>query len=75
MAGQSLEKCAIRTEICEQTSFDWIHKILASLGKFKKEQMLSRICEIDDVFNEYSEKVSSNLKCDTRKKGESVLIK
>lgn len=57
LAGHSLEKCANLTGICKQTSFDWRHKILAALGKFQKEQMLSGICESDDVFIEYSEKV------------------
>ena len=50
LAGYSLEKCAKLTGISKQTSFDWRHKILSALGKFQKNQILSGICESDDVF-------------------------
>ena len=55
LAGYSLEKCAKLTGISKQTSFDWRHKILSALGKFQKEQILSGICESDDVFIQFSQ--------------------
>ena len=75
LAGHSLEKCAKLTGVCKQTSFDWRHKILAAFGKFQSEQMLSGICESDDVFFEYSEKGSKDLKGEARKRGKSVFKK
>lgn len=74
LAGYSLEKCAKLTGISKQTAFDWRHKILAALGKFQKEQMLSGICESDDVFIEYSEKGNQNLNRESRKRGKSVFV-
>jgi transposase-like protein len=75
LAGYSLEKCAKLTGISKQTAFDWRHKILSALGKFQKEQMLSGICESDDVFIEFSEKGNQNLEREPRKRGKSVFIK
>lgn len=75
LAGYSLEKCATLTGISKQTSFDWRHKILSALGKFQKEQMLSGICESDDVFVKFSEKGNQNLTREPRKRGKSAFIK
>ena len=75
LAGYSLDKCAKLTGISKQTSFDWRHKILSALGKFQKEQMLSGICECDDVFIEFSEKGNQNLEREPRKRGKSVFVK
>lgn len=75
LEGYSLDKCAKLTGISKQTSFDWRHKILSALGKFQKEQVLSGICESDDVFIEFSEKGSQNLKRTPKKRGKSVFVK
>lgn len=75
LEGFSLEKCAKLTGISKQTSFDWRHKILSALGKYQKEQMLSGICESDDVFIEFSEKGRQNLQREARKRGKSVFVK
>jgi transposase-like protein len=75
LAGYSLEKCAKLTGISKQTSFDWRHKILSALGKFQKDQMLSGICESDDVFIAFSEKGNRHLEREARKRGKSVFIK
>lgn len=75
LEGYSLDKCAELTGISKQTSFDWRHKILSALGKFQKDQMLSGICESDDVFIEFSEKGSQNLKRTPKKRGKSVFVK
>ena len=75
LAGYSLEKCAELTGISKQTSFDWLQKILSVLGKFQKEQMLSGICESDDVFIEFSEKGNQNIERKPRKRGKSVFVK
>lgn len=75
LAGYSLEKCAKLTGISKQTSFDWRHKILSALGKFQNDQMLSGICESDDVFIEFSQKGNQNLEREPRKRGKSVFIK
>ncbi len=75
LAGYSLEKCAKLTGISKQTAFDWRHKILAALGKFQKEQMLSGICESDDVFIAFSQKGSKSLERESRKRGKSVFVK
>lgn len=75
LEGYSLDKCAKLTGISKQTSFDWRHKILAALGKFQKEQILSGICESDDVFIEFSEKGNQNLKRTSKKRGKSAFIK
>ena len=42
---------------------------------FEKEQMLSGICESDDVFMEYSEKGLSDLKREPRKIDKSIFYK
>jgi transposase-like protein len=73
LAGYSLEKCAKLTGISKQTAFDWRHKILSALGKFQKEQMLSGICESDDVFIEFSEKGSQKLERKPRKRAKVFL--
>lgn len=75
LAGHSLVKCAKLTGISKQTAFDWRHKILAALGKFQKDQMLSGICESDDVFVEFSEKGSQKLEREPKKRGKSVFVK
>ncbi|MFM2047789.1 MAG: hypothetical protein RI955_335, partial [Bacteroidota bacterium] len=75
LSGYSLEKCAKLTGISKQTAFDWRHKILAALGKFQKEQLLSGIVESDDVFIEFSEKGNPKLEREPRKRGKSVFIK
>ena len=75
LAGYSLEKCALLTGISKQTAFDWRHKILSALGKYQKNQMLSGICESDDVFIEFSEKGNQNLDRKSRKRGESIFVK
>jgi hypothetical protein len=75
LAGFSLEKCAKLTGISKQTSFDLRHKILSALGKFKKEQMLSGICESDDFFIEFSEKGNQNIEREPGLRGKSVVVK
>jgi hypothetical protein len=75
LEGYSLDKCAKITGISKQTSFDWRHKILSALGKHQREQMLSGICESDDVFIEFSEKGNQNLKRAPRKRGKSIFVK
>ena len=75
LAGYSLEKCAKLTGISKQMAFDWCHKILSALGKYQKDQMLSAICESDDVFMAYSEKGNQNLAREARKRGKSVFMK
>ena len=75
LAGYSLEKCAKLTGISKQTSFDWRHKILSALGKFQRDQMLSGICESDEVFIEFSQKGNQKLERAPRKRGKSVFIK
>ena len=42
---------------------------------FQKEQMLSGICESNDVLIEFSEKCNQKLEYELRKNGKSVLIK
>ena len=75
LEGYSLEKCAKLTGICKQTSFDWRHKILATLGKYQDEQKFSGILEADEMFFEHSEKGNKNLERTPRKRGKSVYVK
>ncbi len=75
LAGYRLEKCAKLTGISKQTVFDGRHKILATLGKFQKEQMLSGIFECDDVFIAFSQKGNKRLEREPRKRGKSVFVK
>lgn len=75
LEGYSLEKCGKLTGISKQTSFDWRHKILSAFGKFQKEQTLSGICEVDDVFVEFSEKGNQHLERKGKKRGKSALVK
>lgn len=66
--GKSLVQCAKATGIAKQTAFDWRHKILARL-KHEAPESFAGICEMDDVFFNYSEKGSKNLKRKARKRG------
>jgi transposase-like protein len=66
--GKSLQKCADLTGISKQTSFDWRHKILSRL-RHEAPEKFTGICEIDDIFFNYSEKGSKNLDRKPRKRG------
>lgn len=66
--GGSLVKCAEKTGISKQTSFDWRHKILSRL-RHEAPDKYSGICELDDVFFNFSEKGSRSLKRKSRKRG------
>jgi len=66
--GHSIAKCAQHTGISIQTSFDWRHKILGSLQSLAPAKF-EGISESDDIFFNYSEKGSKNLKRKPRKRG------
>jgi transposase-like protein len=66
--GKSLIKCAEQIGISKQTSFNWRHKILSRL-RHEAPEKFEGICEIDDVFFNYSEKGSKSLKRSPRKRG------
>lgn len=65
--GMSLKSIAEELEICIQTSFNWRHKILSSLGKFTPET-LSGIIESDEFEIPISEKGNKTLKRKPRKR-------
>lgn len=66
--GKSLVKCAELVGISKQTSFDWRHKILSRL-RHEAPEKFSGICELDDIFFNYSEKGSRTLNRKPRKRG------
>lgn len=65
--GYSLRKSAKITQICLQTSFDWRHKILASLASLVP-QKLSGTVECDELELSLSNKGERNLKRAPRKR-------
>ena len=66
--GESIKKCAKLTGVCIQTSFDWRHKILASMQSLSPKKF-EGISESDDIFFNYSEKGSRKLARKPRKRG------
>lgn len=72
--GNSIAKCAKLTGISIQTSFDWRHKILASLRSLSPDRF-EGISESDDLFFNYSEKGSRRLQRKPRKRGNDGIKK
>lgn len=66
--GMSLKAIAEELEICVQTSFNWRHKILSSLGIFAPET-LSGVVESDEFEISISKKGIKNLDRKPRKRG------
>jgi transposase-like protein len=66
--GMTLQASADEMKICIQTSFDWRHKILSSLGKFVPEN-LTGIVECDELELALSQKGFQQLDRKPRKRG------
>jgi transposase-like protein len=72
IAGKSLRECARLCEISLPTSFNWRHRILASLQAQQNQTMLKGIIESDDIFITYSQKGQRNLNRTARKRGTGI---
>ncbi len=68
LMGLSIKKCAERTGICVQTSFDWRHKIAGAFEQAVPEGFRG-IVESDDIFFLESGKGSRELPRKARKRG------
>ena len=83
--GSGIKACSETIKICNQTSFDWRHKILASLGEYVPDEYKG-ITEMIDLLQPFSRKgqgakakkigqkgkitdPATNLKAETIKKG------
>jgi transposase-like protein len=66
--GKSLKAIADELEICIQTSFNWRHKILSSLGRFTPETLSGEV-ESDEFEISISKKGSKILDRKPRKRG------
>lgn len=66
--GMSLKAIAQELEICIQTSFNWRHKILSSLGRFTPEKLSGEV-ESDEFEISISKKGSKILDRKPRKRG------
>ena len=66
--GMSLKAIAEELEICIQTSFNWRHKILSSLGRFTPETLSGEV-ESDEFEISISKKGSKILDRKPRKRG------
>lgn len=66
--GMSLKAIAEELEICIQTSFNWRHKILSSLGRFTPEKLSGEI-ESDEFEISISKKGSKIIDRKPRKRG------
>lgn len=66
--GMSIKNIAKELGISIQTSFDWRHKILASLSQYVPEQ-LSKQVECDELELALNEKGNKSLERDARKRG------
>lgn len=66
--GMSIKKIAKELHISIQTSFDWRHKILASLSGYVPEQLSTEV-ECDELELALSNKGSKSLKRKPRKRG------
>lgn len=66
--GMSLKAIADELEICIQTSFNWRHKILSSLGRFTPETLSGEV-ESDEFEISISKKGSAILDRKPRKRG------
>jgi len=66
--GMSLKAIADELEICIQTSFNWRHKILSSLGRFTPEKLSGEV-ESDEFEISISKKGSKIIDRKPRKRG------
>lgn len=66
--GMSLKAIAEELEICIQTSFNWRHKILSSLGRFTPEKLSGEV-ESDEFEISISKKGSKIIDRKARKRG------